>query len=148
MLIADILKSKRQDIVAMPETYSLAEAAKVMTRQQVGAIVITSQLGRLEGLLAEREIVAALAHGGASALRGPIGNWMRRNVVTTSPDAGVYEAMMSITRARARHLPVLENGRVVGLLSVGDLLKSRLDEKTQENLVLMDVARWPRAALG
>lgn len=52
------------------------------------------------------------------------------------------------TRARARHLLVIEDGRVVGLLSVGDIPKSRLDEKTQENLALMDVARWPRAALG
>lgn len=117
-----------------------------MTREKIGAIVVASRLGRFEGLLAEREVLAALSCGGAAILRAPIANWMRRNPVTTSPDTGVFEAMTLVTNARARHLPVLANGRVVGLLSVGDLLKSRLDEKIAENLVLMDVARWPRAA--
>jgi CBS domain-containing protein len=146
MLIADLLKLNRRDTVTLLDTAKLSDAAEIMTRENIGAIVVVDRMGRLEGVLAEREFVAALTREGAAALRMPIGNCMRRNVPTVAPSPPVLDAMAIATKTRARHLPVIAEERVVGLLSVGDLLKSRLDEKIQENLVLMDVARWPMAA--
>jgi CBS-domain-containing membrane protein len=70
---------------------------------------------------------------------------MRRSAPTIGPEAPIREAVALITKARARHLPVIEHDKVIGLLSVGDLLACRLDETVQENLILREVARWPQA---
>lgn len=144
MVIAELLKTKGRNVVSLLGSTRLSKAVQVMTQENIGAIVVVDGGGQLQGLLAEREIVAALACGGAAVLGAPVHNWMRRNAQTIAPDTPVRDVMAVITRSRARHLPVVDRGQVVGLLSVGDLLKSRLDEKTQENLVLMDVARWPQ----
>jgi CBS domain-containing protein len=115
-----------------------------MTDEGIGAVVVVNAGGDLDGLIEERDIVLAVTAGGVGVLRDPVWTWMRRNVPTVGPDARILDAINLITAARARHLPVVAGGKVIGLLSVGDLLTSRLDEKTQENLILREVARWPR----
>jgi CBS domain-containing protein len=145
VLISDLINTKGRDVTTLPRYARLGDAAKLMTAEGIGAVVVVDAGGDLDGLVAERDIVLAVTLGGAWALRDPVGTWMRRNVPTVGPEARILDAMNLITAARARHLPVVAGGKVIGLLSVGDLLRSRLDEKTQENLILREVARWPRA---
>ncbi|HEX3408523.1 MAG TPA: CBS domain-containing protein [Caulobacteraceae bacterium] len=147
MLISDLIKRKGRGVVSLPVSAELHRAAKLMASQGIGAIVVVNAAGGLEGLVAERDVVKAVTAGGRAVLRDKVDAWMRRRVPTAAPQAKVLEAIDLITAARTRHLPVVEDGKVIGVLSVGDLLKSRLDEKTEENLVLRDIARWPRAAL-
>lgn len=144
MLISDLVRKNGRTVITLDGSAQVAKAAQVMNDDGVGAVVIVDADGRLEGVFAERDVVSALTCGGAAVLCDPICKWMRRKVPTVVPQASVPEAMALITMARARRLPVMDGERVIGLLSVGDLLKSRLDEKTLENLVLQDVARWPR----
>jgi CBS domain-containing protein len=143
MLISDLVRTNARGVITLPAAALLSQAAALMTSEGIGAIVVVNGAGGLEGVLAERDIVIALSMGGRLALGDAISSWMRRGPPTIGPAARVLEAMDLITAARARHLPVVADGKVVGLLSVGDLLKSRLEEKTEENLVLQDVARWP-----
>lgn len=145
MLISDLLKAKCRNVITLIGSAQLGDAAQVMSREGIGAVVVVDAGGGLEGVLAEREVVRALTCGGGSVLCEPVSNWMRRGAPTVVPEARILEAVALITKARARHLPVVEKGVVVGLLSVGDLLNCRLEEKTQENLVLREVARWPLA---
>jgi CBS domain-containing protein len=145
MLISDLINTKGRDVTTLPGSARLANAAKLMTAEGIGAVVVVDARGGLDGLIAERDIVLAVTAAGGSALRDSVWTWMRQNVPTVGPEARILDAINLITAARARHLPVVAAGKVVGLLSVGDLLTSRLDEKTQENLILREVARWPES---
>jgi len=147
MLISALLAKKGHDVVTIDGLSNLGKAVELMSKNNIGAIIVVDRHGELTGLLAEREIITALAARAAGVLEAPISNWMRRDVPTVMPETSVKDAMAIVTTARTRHLPVIDHGRIVGVLSVGDLLKSRLEEKTQENLVLMDVARWPPASV-
>lgn len=144
MLVSDLINTKGCDVTTLPGSARLRNAARLMTDEGIGAVVVVNAGGDLDGLIEERDIVLAVTAGGVGVLRDPVWTWMRRNVPTVGPDARILDAINLITAARARHLPVVAGGKVIGLLSVGDLLTSRLDEKTQENLILREVARWPR----
>ena len=144
MRVSDLIASNGRGVTTLPGSAKLSQAAKLMTSEWIGAVVVVDLAGGLIGLLAERDVVQAITAGGDQAFGDPICSWMRSNVPVVGPEARVLDAMSLVTGARARHLPVVLDGKVVGLLSVGDLLKSRLDEKTLENLVLQEVAHWPR----
>jgi CBS domain-containing protein len=142
LLIARLLNGRK--VFSLTRRERVARAARLMAEHRIGAVVIVDVRGALEGIFAERDLLAGLYRAGGSVLRDPVSRWMRRDPPSVSPQASVLEAMRLITEARARHLPVVEEGRVTGLLSVGDLLKCRLDEQAQENMVLREMARWPR----
>lgn len=144
MLISQLLKATQRPAIFLLGTATLRQAAQLMASEAIGAVVIAGPGGGLQGLLAERDVVRAIACGGAAVACDATAKWMRSNVPTVTPDTQVRDAVALITARRARHLPVLDAGRVVGVLSVGDLLISRLSETTQENLVLREVALWPR----
>lgn len=146
MRVSDILKQKGDRVVAVSHASSLQAALKMMAEARIGALVVNDAQGGLAGVLSEREVVTALALWGAPALQHTAGEVMTDDAVTIGPADPVLQAMALMTERRARHLPVMENGRVVGLLSIGDVVKSRLSEKVQENAVLQDIARWPHAA--
>jgi CBS domain-containing protein len=145
MLIADFIKTNSRALRTLRSTGLIRQAAALMNAEAIGAVVVTTSSGEFEGLLAERDIVTALAIGGRGVRDDAISMWMRRDVTTVGPEARILDATTLITDERARHLPVVTDGKVIALLSVGDLLKCRLEEKTEENQVLKDIARWPRA---
>lgn len=141
MLVADILHHKGNGIVAIATTATIDQAAKLLTDRHIGALVVRDRLGRLAGMFSERDVVAALAHHGPAARTMAVGEVMTRDVLTCKPGDAVRDIMALITQRRVRHLPVVEGERLIGVISIGDVLKSRLDEKEHEVQVLRDLTR-------
>ena len=106
-------------------------------RQNVGALVVTSGKAVL-GLISEREIVHAFSRYGESATSMPVKEIMRYGVITVSPEESVSRVMQLMTRHRIRHMPVLRDGKIAGIISIGDVVKHRLDDLESETNVLRD----------
>jgi CBS domain-containing protein len=141
MLVSDLLKTKSGDVQLIIETATLSAAAGLMTSSRIGALVVEDADGKMTGLISERELTAALARWGANAPQHQVRDIMIRNPLIVQPSETLIMAMSAMTNQRARHVPVMDGDTLVGILSIGDVLKSRLDEKTTENLVLQDIAR-------
>jgi CBS domain-containing protein len=146
MRISDILTEKNRKLVSVAPGMAIPRAVTLMAVERVGALVVQDPDGRLLGIVSEHGIVDGLARLGAHLLERSVRAVMVTDSPTVSPADTVTAAMKTMTERRARHLPVLEDTKVVGLISVGDMLKSRLAEKTEENSVLQDIARVRLAA--
>jgi CBS domain-containing protein len=147
MRVQDLIQIKGDIVITVVETLRAKEAARVMHERRVGALVVITAAGQLIGVLSEREIVVAVAEQGPDALDVPIAALLPTNRPTIAPADSVRDAMTIMTEQRVRHLPVLQDGRVVGLISLGDTVKARLTEKIAENEVLQDIARWPAPSM-
>jgi len=141
MRISQILPAKRQDLVSVPAAATLRGAIQLMKREHVGAVLVLDAERRLLGVLSERDIVHSLDTDGAEPFARPVLEVMRRDNPVAGAQDTVQSVMQTMTATRARHVPILEWGRVIGIVSIGDIVKSRLDEKMQENTVLQDLAR-------
>ena len=128
MTIAKILGSKGIIIMSVTPDETLQSAAAVMTRQKVGALVVLDVAGKLIGILSERDIVRVCAEYGPKAMTIMVSEAMTKNVLTAAPQDGIDSAMARMTDRRIRHLPVLEGGALVGVVSIGDLVKAKIDE--------------------
>jgi len=140
MKISDILSHKGSEIVAIQPGETLAAAAKKLVEHRIGGLVVRDRFGRLAGMLSERDIVSALAQHGPMALTMTVNDAMTPDVITCRPTDTVREIMALITVKRIRHIPVSEGERLLGIVSIGDLLKSRLDEKELELNMLRDLS--------
>jgi CBS domain-containing protein len=147
MRVQDVIKTKGQDVIKVVETVSIERAVQIMWERAIGALVVVASDGVLKGVLSEREIVAAFAQHGKAALRLRASDVMLSNPPAVELADSVHDAMAIMTEQRVRHLPVIANASVVGLISIGDTVKARLAEKIAENIVLQDIARWPHASL-
>ena len=143
MRVEELIGVKGSAVITVVGAARLREAARIMQRLAVGALVVVTPAGQLEGVVSEREIVGALAERGAAALDLRVSDLMLADRPTVAPTDTVRNAMTIMTERRVRHLPVVSEGSVVGLVSIGDTVKARLTEKITENLVLQDIARWP-----
>jgi CBS domain-containing protein len=141
MRISDILKDKNHRLVTVPATASIREAVSRMREERVGALIVRTGNGRLIGVLSERDIVLGLHAHGTAVLDTVVEDVMTLGAPVASPSDSITGAMKVMTEMRARHLPVIAGGVVVGLVSTGDITKYRLAEKTEENSVLQDLAR-------
>jgi CBS domain-containing protein len=139
MKVSEILRTKGDRVSTVPPGVSVRAAIERMTVQSIGALVVLDDAGRLVGVLSERDVMRALATSDAAGLSRPISEVMTTEVVTCSPDDRLGELMGVMTRRRIRHLPVVDDGRLVGIVSIGDLVKSRLEELELESRVLRDV---------
>lgn len=148
MRISDILAEKNRKLVSIAPGTTIHRAVALMAAEHVGALVVQDLDGRLLGIVSEHGIVDGLARWGARLLEMSVREIMVADGPTVSPADTVIAAMRTMTERRARHLPVMTETQVVGLISVGDVLKSRLAEKTEENTVLQDIARMRLAAGG
>jgi CBS domain-containing protein len=140
MQISDILHHKGSEVVTILPSETLAAAAKKLAAHRIGALVVRDRLGRLVGMLSERDVVVALSQHANAALAMTVADAMTPDVITCKPADGVREIMAQITVRRIRHLPVCEGDRLVGIVSIGDVLKSRLDEKELELNMLRDLS--------
>jgi CBS domain-containing protein len=140
MQISDILHHKGTEVVAILPSESLAAAAKKLAQHRIGALVVRDRLGRLVGMISERDVVTALSQHAAAALNLTVNDVMTPDVVTCKPADAVREIMALITVRRIRHVPVCDGDRLVGIVSIGDVLKSRLDEKELELNMLRDLS--------
>ena len=141
MTISDVLHGKGHQVVKVRTTDSVETAIRKLSNERIGAVIVEDQWMRHAGIFSERDFVNAIAEHGAQALAIPVEKLMTAPVVTCRLSDQVETAMAAMTMAKIRHLPVLEDGRLVGIVSIGDLVKHRLDEKALEANVLLDIAR-------
>ena len=126
------------DTVTIEPTADLAAAATLLAARKIGAVVILGAGGRLAGILSERDIVRALADKGADALALPVGQVMTRNVMTCTEDEEIAALMERMTSGKFRHLPVVRDGKLVGVVSIGDVVKERVQAVERELEALRD----------
>jgi CBS domain-containing protein len=141
MNVKTILAAKGGDIISIEPTADLNAAAKLLAGRHIGALVICGAGGRLSGILSERDIVRALADHGPESLRQPVAQFMTRNVATCHEDDSVASLMERMTEGKFRHLPVLRDGELIGLVSIGDIVKQRVGEIERESEALRDYIR-------
>lgn len=138
MYVSDILESKGRAVVTVSPDQTLAETAKLLSEKRIGAALVSDGETRIAGMISERDIVREIARDGAAALDRKVAEVMTRKVVTCRPDHTVEEVMKVMTVNRFRHLPVVEEDRIVGIVTIGDVVKSRLEESEAETRVLRD----------
>ena len=141
MIVKTILAAKGGDVFCIEPTADLAAAANMLSAHRIGAVVIRGAGGRLAGILSERDIVRAISEHGAAALTLPVGQVMTRNVTTCGEDESIARVMEQMTTGKFRHMPVVTAGRLVGLVSIGDVVKQRVEEVEQESNALRDYIR-------
>jgi CBS domain-containing protein len=138
MKIADILDTKGRTVHSVLPWLTVAEVVERLGRLSIGAVLVCDENGTMQGIVSERDIVRALRKHGAALLGMPVSEVMTHYVQTGEPDETVAHAMARMTAGRYRHLPVLVNGRLVGMVSIGDLVKHRVREMELETGVLRD----------
>lgn len=138
MTVRSILNTKGHQIISVEPDATLAAAVKLLGEKKIGAVLVMNQ-SRLEGILSERDIVRVIGKRGAAALEEPVSQIMTRKVVTCKETDTVAELMEIMTIGKFRHLPVTtDNGKVVGLISIGDIVKRRVQEYESEQEALRD----------
>jgi CBS domain-containing protein len=131
MIIAAILRHKQGKIITVSPRDPLSEVVALLATHRIGAAPV-SDGGGLDGIISERDIIRALAQHGAGALTLTVADTMTRTVQTTTPEATVEQAMAAMTAGRFRHLPVMEQGRMTAIVSIGDVVKALLTEQAYE----------------
>lgn len=144
MHVAQILRAKGHDVVTVGETATVAEAARILREKFIGAVVVTRTNGMQSGLLSERDIVHGLTVHGAALLGMTAAEVMSRDMPTCTIDSRVEELMQQMTERRVRHLPVIDQGALAGIVSIGDVVKWRLDELQAEAQGLLDYVAGKR----
>ena len=144
MIISTILKGKGTEVVSVGPGDPVLAVARVLTERGIGAALVRDPAGRVLGIISERDIVRGMANQGQGTTQLPAERLMTRDLVTVTRNTAVTEAMELVTRHRVRHLPVIEGGELVGLVSIGDLVKSRIDEAEHEAAALKDYVVSPR----
>ena len=137
MTVRSILDSKGHQVLSVEPDAKLAAAVKILGGQKIGAVLVMSQ-GRIEGILSERDIVRVLSERDAQVLEEPVSSVMTRKVVSCRQSDTVAGIMEMMTLGKFRHLPVIEGDRVVGLISIGDIVKWRVREYESEQEALRD----------
>ena len=141
MKVSDILDRKDTSVVTVHADEPVLDVAVQFRARNIGAAPVIDDKHELLGLASERDIVIALARMGRDALSAKVKTVMTTPVLTCEPDHGIRSVIKTMTERRVRHLPVVEAGRLVGMVSIGDVLKPRLDESELEMNVLRDIAR-------
>lgn len=140
MKVEGILKIKGAEVQTIESDASLVMAVHRLSMMGIGALVVSDDGGGVDGILAEREVVRGLARHGAHLLDLRVRDAMARSVPVCSPHDSIRDVMAEMTRSRNRHLPVVDGGVLCGLISLGDIVKHRLEELELEAQVLRDVA--------
>lgn len=132
MQVRHILRDKGREVVTIASDATLSEAARLLAHRRIGALVVADSRGAIVGILSERDIVRAVADQSVRALGQDIGRHMTRAVTTCSETDSVDDLMETMTHCRFRHMPVVENDRLCGIISIGDVVKSRIEETVRE----------------
>ena len=137
MTVRAILDSKGHHVLNVEPGAKLGEAIKLLSERRIGAVLVMSQ-GQIEGILSERDIVRVLGERGAAVMDEPVSSVMTRKVVSCREKDTVSEIMETMTNGKFRHLPVVEDSKVVGLISIGDVVKWRVGEYEREQEALRE----------
>ena len=136
--VQDILNKKGTEVVTTRDDLTVDMIIHRLRAENIGAIVVTDADGRIQGIVSERDIVRALSEHGCEVLRMSVRSVMTRPVQTCTPDSKLQDVMATMTMRRFRHVPVVQDNELVGIVSIGDLVKHRLDELETETRVLRD----------
>ena len=132
MIVGMILETKGRNVVTIGAKATIGEAVAELAGRKIGAIVVVEGIDRIVGIISERDVVRAVAQKGADVLSEPVGSIMTREVMTCSDQETINEVMTRMTRGRFRHLPVAKQGRLTGIISIGDVVKARIEEVERE----------------
>jgi CBS domain-containing protein len=139
MNVQSIIGGKSPVVATITQTATLRQAIDQLTERRIGALVVSGDGRKIEGIISERDIVRAASTSGPNALDGSVGSVMSTDVVTCSAGDGVDRLMSLMTERRIRHLPVVDDrGHLAGIVSIGDVVKARLSELEQENHALAE----------
>ncbi len=132
MIVNKILGLKGRDVVTIEPAQTLSEAVKVLSERRIGALLIVDGHRPVSGIISERDIVRAVAAQGVKALEEPVSRFMTEKVVTCTGQTSINDVMELMTKQKFRHVPVVEGGRLAGIISIGDVVKLRLEEVEAE----------------
>lgn len=132
MTVATMLSEKGRDVVTTSPTASIAGAIDMLAKNKIGALVVVDADNRIAGIISERDIVRAIAGHGERVLSVPLDTVMTRAVVTCRENETINDVMTRMTRGRFRHLPVVEDGRLTGIISIGDVVRARIEQVERE----------------
>lgn len=138
MNVDRILRTKGYQVVSVEPTESVAEAAAVLNRHRIGAALVRNADGAVIGVFSERDVVKGISRHGEACLRLSVKELMAKDVITCTPEDTVDHVMAVMTERRVRHLPVMRHGNLVGVISIGDVVKHRLAEIETEAKALRD----------
>jgi CBS domain-containing protein len=128
----DILKNKGNRVFNAKAEMLVADISRMLHENRIGAVLILDAAGKIAGILSERDIVSGMAKHGAAVTTMTVASLMTREVMTCQPTDLIADIMATMTARRIRHLPVVEEGRLLGVISIGDVVKYRLDEAAHE----------------
>ena len=138
MIVSHILKSKGRQVYTVSKETNISAVSSILATKRIGAIVIISKNRSVEGIVSERDIVRGLSNYGAKVLDMPVKDLMTKNVITRGVESQIDELRREMTRSRIRHLPILDDGKLVGLISIGDVVKNRVEELQAEGDMLRE----------
>lgn len=138
MKVEHILQAKGPDVFTVRDTATIAEAVGLLAEKNIGAVVVRNGSGGVAGILSERDIVRRLKSQGGDVLSAPVSSCMTANVITCAPGDSIDDLMAKMSQRRIRHLPVVEKGALVGLVSIGDVVKRKIEEAEHEAAALRE----------
>jgi CBS domain-containing protein len=136
--ISSLLRRKSPDVATIDGSESVRAALAMLAERGIGALVVSSDGRRVEGIVSERDVARGLHERGAGLLADPVSSLMTAQVHTCPSDANVHTLALTMTEHRVRHVPVVDDGVLVGIVSIGDVVKARLDELEEEHRQLVD----------
>jgi CBS domain-containing protein len=132
MIVAMILEQKGHNVVTIGAKATIGEVVSQLAEHKIGAIVVVEDVDDIVGIISERDVVRAVAKSGTEVLSEPVGSIMTSEVMTCEDSETINEVMARMTRGRFRHLPVEKNGRLTGIVSIGDVVRVRIEEVERE----------------
>ena len=132
MMVSDLIKEKGSGVITTRPATTVAQAADIIASKRIGAIVVTELDDKVVGIISERDIVNGLSKSGAKLLKLPVSDVMTREVFTCGTTEDVNQLRHEMTTRRARHIPIVEDDKLIGIISIGDIVKNRLDELEDE----------------
>ncbi len=138
MKVRDILKNKGPEVFTIGDDKKLREAVEILTRNNIGVLIVLTNEGKIDGIISERDILRACSSNPDSFLDNKVKEYMTSKLLIAEPDDEIDYVQKIMTENRIRHLPVLNNKILVGLISIGDVVKAQLSDKMYENKYLMD----------
>ncbi len=133
MTVGSILTVKGEDVVTAGPNHAMADLCALLTKHRIGAVVIVDDTGAIAGIISERDIVRAIGQLGSEILKQPAHEFMTKSVVTSSRSDTIDMVMNRMSQARFRHMPIAEEGKLVGIVSIGDIVKAKIAAAEEES---------------
>lgn len=138
MKVINILQSKGVDVFSVTQDMTLKQAVDVLGEKNIGAVIVKDSAGKVTGILSERDVVRRIRTDGPEVLSKTVAACMTPSPITCAPDALLDEILAKMTEKRIRHLPVVEGGKLIGVISIGDVVKRKIDNAERETAALRE----------